>query len=102
MHVTRVGTIGAAGSVHVAPAFARWLGTIAADLIVLHEPNPWALLSYAIARPRAPLVIWYHSDVLRPALQYALFYAPMARFAYRRARRIVVSSPAARASTRRC
>jgi glycosyltransferase involved in cell wall biosynthesis len=93
VHVTRVGTIGAVGSVHVAPAFASWLRRIPADLIVLHEPNPWALLSYAIARPPAPLVIWYHSDVVRPALQYALFYAPLARFVYRRACRIIVSSP---------
>jgi len=92
--VTRVGTIGAAGSVHIAPAFAGHLRRATADLIVLHEPNPWALLSYAIARPRAPLAIWYHSDVVRPALQYALFYAPMARIAYSRARRFVVSSPA--------
>jgi glycosyltransferase involved in cell wall biosynthesis len=92
--VTRVGTIGAAGSVHVAPSFALHLRRARADLIVLHEPNPWALLSYAIARPRAPLAIWYHSDVVRPALQYALFYAPMARIAYSRARRFVVSSPA--------
>jgi glycosyltransferase involved in cell wall biosynthesis len=94
VHVTRVGTIGAIGSVHIAPSFAAWLRKIPADLMVLHEPNPWALLSYAIARPRTPLFIWYHSDVLRPALQYALFYAPMARFAYARARRIIVSSPA--------
>jgi rhamnosyl/mannosyltransferase len=94
VHVTRVGTIGAAGSVHIAPAFARWLRKIAADLIVLHEPNPWALLSYAMARPRPPLFVWYHSDVVRPALQYALFYAPLARLVYGRARRIVVSSPA--------
>jgi glycosyltransferase involved in cell wall biosynthesis len=94
VQVTRVGTIGAAGSVHIAPNFASWLRKIPADLIVLHEPNPWALLSYTIARPRAPLFIWYHSDVLRPALQYALFYAPMARFVYGRARRIIVSSPA--------
>jgi rhamnosyl/mannosyltransferase len=93
VHVTRVGTLGAAGSVHIAPAFAWWMRRIPADLIVLHEPNPWALLSYAIARPRAPLFIWYHSDVVRAALQYALFYAPLARFVYARARRILVSSP---------
>lgn len=93
VHVTRVATIGAAGSVHVAPAFASRLRHAEADLIVLHEPNPWALLSYAIARPAAPLAIWYHSDVVRPALQYALFYAPLARTAYRHARRFVVSSP---------
>jgi rhamnosyl/mannosyltransferase len=94
VRVTRVGTIGAAGSVHIAPSFAWWLRKIPADVMVFHEPNPWALLSYAIARPRAPLCVWYHSDVVRPALQLALFYAPMARFVYGRARRIVVSSPA--------
>jgi rhamnosyl/mannosyltransferase len=94
VQVTRAGTIAAAGSVHIAPALTAWLRRIPADLIVLHEPNPWALLSYAIARPAAPLVIWYHSDVVRPALQYALFYAPVAYVAYSRARRIVVSSPA--------
>jgi glycosyltransferase involved in cell wall biosynthesis len=93
VQVTRVGTIGAIGSVHLAPAFAAWMRRIPADLIVLHEPNPWALLSYAIARPAAPLFIWYHSDVVRPALQYAMFYAPLARFVYGRAERIVVSSP---------
>lgn len=92
--VTRVGTIGAAGSVAIAPGFPRALGRADADLIVLHEPNPWALLSYAIVHPRPPVAIWYHSDVVRPALQYALFYAPIARPAYRRAVRFLVSSPA--------
>lgn len=91
--VTRVGTVAAAGSVHIAPSFARHLGRARADLIVLHEPNPWALLSYAIARPKTPLAIWYHSDVVRPALKYALFYAPVARAAYRRASCFIVSSP---------
>jgi len=93
VHVTRVGTLGAVGSVHVAPGFASELRRARADLIILHEPNPWALLSYAITRPDVPLAIWYHSDVVRPALQYALFYAPMAKIAYGRAERIVVSSP---------
>jgi glycosyltransferase involved in cell wall biosynthesis len=79
--------------VHVAPGFASELRRARADLIILHEPNPWALLSYAITRPDAPLAVWYHSDVVRPALQYALFYAPMAKIAYGRAERIVVSSP---------
>jgi rhamnosyl/mannosyltransferase len=94
IRVTRVGTIGAAGSVPVAPGFAAALRVNDADAIVLHEPNPWALLSFAIARPRAPLAIWFHSEVVRPRLQYTLFYDPIARPAYRQARRIVVSSPA--------
>jgi rhamnosyl/mannosyltransferase len=91
--VTRVATAGAFGSVHVAPSLAAHLRRASADLIVLHEPNPWALLSYALARPRAPLAIWYHSDVVRHPVKYALFYAPVAHAAYTRAKRFVVSSP---------
>jgi glycosyltransferase involved in cell wall biosynthesis len=94
VHVTRVGTLGSIGSVHVAPAFAAHLRRARADLIILHEPNPWALLSYALARPSAPLAMWYHSDVVRPKLQYALFYAPLATHVYGRADRIIVSSTA--------
>jgi glycosyltransferase involved in cell wall biosynthesis len=92
--VTRVGTIATAGSVSIAPGFPGALRRARPDAIVLHEPNPWALLSFTIARPRAPLAIWFHSEVVRPRLQYALFYHPVARTAYRQARRIVVSSPA--------
>ncbi len=67
----------------VAPAFPAHLARVDADVMILHEPNPWALLSYAAVRPRLPLAIWFHSDVVRPALQYQLFYAPIARPAYR-------------------
>jgi rhamnosyl/mannosyltransferase len=92
--VTRVGTWGSLGSVAVAPMFPAQLARIDADVMILHEPNPWALLSYALVRPRLPLAIWFHSDVVRPALQYRLFYEPVARPAYRAARRFLVSSPA--------
>jgi rhamnosyl/mannosyltransferase len=90
--VTRLGTIGAAGSVPMSSALFSALQTASADVMVLHEPNPWALLAYAVCRPRIPLVIWFHSEVVRPRFQYSLFYAPVAWPAYRDARRIVVSS----------
>src|SRR5262245_54433782 len=77
--VTRVGTWGSAGSVPIAPTFASHLRRLDADVMIIHEPNPWALLSYAAVRPRLPLAVWFHSDVIRPRLQYALFYAPVAR-----------------------
>jgi glycosyltransferase involved in cell wall biosynthesis len=92
--VTRVGTWGSMGSVPVAPTFPAHLSRVEADVMILHEPNPWALLSYAAVRPRLPLAIWFHSDVVRPTLQYELFYKPIARPAYRAARRFLVSSPA--------
>ena len=91
--VTRLGTIGRAGSVPVAAGLFGELQRLRSDLLVLHEPNPWALLACALVRPRIPLVVWYHSDVVRPRLQYALFYAPMANPVYARAARFVVSSP---------
>ena len=93
--VTRVGTIGAAGSVPIAPALPLELRRARADLIVLHEPNPWALLSLALAPPRgAARRSGSTAKWCGRALQYALFYHPLARTVYRRARRIVVSSPA--------
>ena len=92
--VTRMGTWGKAGSVPVSPGLISHLRQIDEDLVVLHEPNPWALLSYAVAAPRQPLAIWYHSDVVRPQLQYRLFYAPLARRVYERATQFIVSSPA--------
>jgi rhamnosyl/mannosyltransferase len=91
--VTRVGVATQRGSVPIAPSLAMHLRRAEADLIILHEPNPWALLSYAVGRPSARMAIWYHSDVVRPALQYALFYAPLARVVYSRAARFIVSSP---------
>jgi glycosyltransferase involved in cell wall biosynthesis len=91
--VTRVGTWGAAGSVSIAPGFFTHLRRARADVMILHEPNPWALLAFAAVRPRLPLAIWFHSEVVRPRLQYELFYAPIARPAYRDARRFLVSSP---------
>lgn len=91
--VTRLRSISPARSTPIAPAMTRALRRSSADLIVLHEPNPWGVLSCAIARPRAPIVVYFHSEVVRPALQYALFYHPMARAVYSRAARIVVASP---------
>lgn len=91
--VTRVGQWLAAGAVSIAPALPWWLARATADVLVLHEPNPMALLAYAIARPRMPLIVWYHSEVVRPRWQYEWGYRPLLEFALRRACRIVVASP---------
>jgi hypothetical protein len=81
------------GAVSVAPSLPLWLARAAADVMVLHEPNPMALLAYAIARPATPLIVWMHSEVIRTRLQYRVFYKPLLDFALRRAQRIVVASP---------
>jgi len=91
--VLRVGSVATIGAVSVAPTLPAWLSRAQADVIVLHEPNPMALVAYAIARPRIPLVVWFHSEVIRPRWRYRMFYQPFLDFALRRASRIVVASP---------
>jgi glycosyltransferase involved in cell wall biosynthesis len=93
VHVTRVGTVANAGSVPLAPSLRGEMHNAGGDLMVIHEPNPWALLSLTVARVKPPLAVWFHSEVVRPMLQYRLFYHPLASRAYARARRIIVSSP---------
>lgn len=92
--VTRAGSLLRVGSVWFAPALVPLLKRTETDVLVLHEPNPMALLSYALVRPAHRLVIWYHSEVLRSRWRYRLVYAPFLNVALRRASRIVVSSPA--------
>ena len=78
----------------ICPGFPlRASGAASRDLTVIHEPNPVALVSDWIARQRGPLVVWFHSEVLRPQWKYRLMYRPFLRRVLARAARIVVSSP---------
>ena len=92
--VTRAASIVRVGSVWFAPALVSLLARLETDILVLHEPNPMALFAYCLTRPRHRLIIWYHSEVLRPRWRYRLIYEPFLNIPLRRAQRIVVSSPA--------
>jgi rhamnosyl/mannosyltransferase len=70
-----------------------------ADLVIIHEPNPMGLLSYFLARPGGRLIVWFHSEVVRPSWRYRLFYRPFLDFALSRASKIIVASPTLAAST---
>ena len=91
--VTRVSSIASIGSVGVCPAFPLELWRARRDVTVIHEPNPLALVSHWLAAQRGPLVVWFHSEVIRPRWKYRLMYRPFLRRALRLAARIVVSSP---------
>ena len=58
VEVRRVASVAKFGAVSLAPALPLWLARAEADVLVLHEPNPMALLAYYVARPRIPLVVW--------------------------------------------
>ena len=92
--VTRLGSVGRIGSVGMCPTLPFWLRRLAGDLVVVHEPNPAALVSVVLARPRGRLLVWFHSEVVRPRWKYWLLYRPFLRAVLRRAARIIVSSAA--------
>jgi len=98
IEVVRAASLTRIGAVAVCPTMPLELAREDADIIMLHEPNPMALVAYFLARPASRLIVWYHSDVIRPSWRYRLFYRPFLRFALSRAARIVVSSPTLAAS----
>jgi rhamnosyl/mannosyltransferase len=92
--VTRVARLGSIGSVGICPTFPFHWRRQPCDIAVLHEPNPLALVADFLSGQSGPLVVWYHSEVLRPAWKYRLMYEPFLRRVLDRAARVVVSSPA--------
>lgn len=91
--VTRVGNIGYIGSVGLCPTLPLWLRRLRADVLVIHEPNPIALVSMVLARPPGAVVVWFHSEVVRPHWKYRLLYKPFLSAVLRRAARVIVTSP---------
>ena len=92
--IVRLPVVSKIGAVAICPGFPVQLAREIADIIVLHEPNPMALVAYFLARPEGKLIVWFHSEVIRPSWRYRLLYRPFLQFALSRATRIVVSSPA--------
>lgn len=93
VRVTRVTSWRKIGAVSVCPTFPLWLRRMKADVIVIHEPNPLALLAHALVRPKGNVVFWIHAEVVRPHWQYRAFYRPFLTRMLGLADRIVVASP---------
>jgi rhamnosyl/mannosyltransferase len=62
------------------------------DLLHLHVPNPTMLLALALLRPRLPLVVTYHSDVIKQKT-LALALRPFEHLVFRRAGVLLSDSP---------
>jgi rhamnosyl/mannosyltransferase len=63
-----------------------------ADLVHLHVPNPYAALAFLLSGHPAPLVISWHSDVVRQK-QLARLFSPIAHAIVRRSAGLIASSP---------
>ncbi len=64
--VVRAAAFGQAASVPLSPALLPRLWRSRADCVVLHEPNPIAGTALFLHTPAPRLIVWHHSDLLRP------------------------------------
>ncbi|MEI6236435.1 MAG: glycosyltransferase [Planctomycetota bacterium] len=62
------------------------------DILHLHVPNPSMLLHLFAARPNVPLVVTYHSDIVKQRIRAALF-RPIEHSVYRRVAKILTTTP---------
>ena len=92
VRVVRVSSLGAIHSVPICPLFPFHLWRSRSDCVVLHEPNPVAGSALFLRTPSPRLVIWHHSDLLRPWWAPQT-YGRLQAALYRRADCVIVSSP---------
>ena len=90
--VTRAAAYGTAASVPLCPSLPWQIWSHRSDCVVLHEPNPIAGTAVWMRTPAPRLVIWHHSDLVRPWWAPAT-YGQIQRALYRRADCVIVSSP---------
>jgi glycosyltransferase involved in cell wall biosynthesis len=90
--VTRIGTKATLASATLNPGMARAIRQAKADVIHFHHPNPTGVLSYLASGSRAPLIVGYHSDIVRQRVLGALFGPVQERFLHR-AYAILAGSP---------
>ncbi|HEX5270121.1 MAG TPA: glycosyltransferase, partial [Gemmataceae bacterium] len=89
--VTRFRPVVAAKKLEVSLALLAALRRNRADILHVQVPNPTMLLAVALARPEAPLVVTYQSDVVRQWVLAALF-RPIERWVYRKVRKVLSTS----------
>ena len=92
VRVHRLASYGLAFSTSLCPSYLRAPRRFPADLWHMHFPNPLADLACLAGAKRTPLVLSYHSDVIRQANLLRL-YGPILRRILDRATRIVVATP---------
>jgi glycosyltransferase involved in cell wall biosynthesis len=90
--VTRIGTLATLASASINPGMARAIRQTPADVVHFHHPNPTGVLSYLASGRRGPLVVTYHSDIVRQRVLGAAFGPVLHRF-LRGAHAILASSP---------
>ncbi len=88
----RLASLGSLFSTSLCPAYPGATRRHPADVIHAHFPNPLADLAVLRAPPDIPVVVHWHSDIVRQKALMGL-YQPIQSALLRRANRIVVATP---------
>ena len=95
VEVKRIGRVASLARLDVCPSLPVCLLGLQAtdfDVIHLHVPNPTMLLALALVGVSTPLVVTYHSDVVRQRL-LGLMQRPFEYLVFNKARAIYCTSP---------
>ena len=92
VRVHRLASFGMLFSTSLCPAYPFAPGRYAADVVHAHFPNPLADLACLRVPRKTPVVLSWHSDIIRQRLVMGL-YKPLQTALLRRADRIVVATP---------
>src|SRR5262249_36979192 len=90
--VTRVGTTISVAGAPICTNMAEKIAESGVDLLHIHMPNPMAALAYLTSGFEGPVVLTWHSDIIRQKV-LKTFFAPIERRVVRRAAAIIASSP---------
>lgn len=92
LHLRRLARWGEAFSLSFCPSYPGATRRHPADIIHAHFPNPLADLAILRAPRRTPVVVHWHSDIVRQRALMRL-YRPLQAAMLRRATRVVVATP---------
>jgi glycosyltransferase involved in cell wall biosynthesis len=90
--VTRLANLATVRSTPLCPQLAAVLRSVRSDIVHLHLPNPVALIAYLMSGRRGPLVLTWHSDIIRQKL-LARILMPLHRWFVRNAACCIATSP---------
>jgi len=93
VRVVRAATFGRIARAPVSPSLTFWLRRLQPDILHFHHPNPTGELACLLARPRCPVVLTYHCDIVRQKRLLRIYRHPLRRF-LRRVDHILVTSAA--------
>lgn len=90
--VLRAGTMAKVASTPISPAMLSRLFAIDHDVVHVHLPSPLTCLALLLSRPKAKLVVTYHSDIVKQRF-LAWLIQPILNQFLKRASAIIVGSP---------